>query len=284
MKPTAFLVLAAWLLSTLAVAQTTELSAEYIATPLIEDGRPVRLELLVRKPKAAGPFPTVVFNHGSTGRGDNPELFKRSWSSDAVASYFVERGWMVIFPQRRGRGGSEGRYDEGFEPDRSRYSCEVVHSLPGVERAIQDLDAVMAHVLARSDVEQSRILLAGQSRGGILSIAYAGERPSTFIGVVNFVGGWMGDRCPNAVEINTTAFKRGAKFPRPTLWLYGESDPFYALSHSKNNFGAFVAAGGKGRFESYWVPGQNTGHAVLTHPRLWTEDVTKYLESIALPK
>ncbi len=142
----------------------------------------------------------------------------------------------------------------------------------------------MAHVLARSDVEQSRILLAGQSRGGILSIAYAGERPSTFIGVVNFVGGWMGDRCPNAVEINTTTFKRGAKFPRPTLWLYGESDPFYALSHSKNNFGAFVAAGGKGRFESYWVPGQNTGHAVLTHPHLWTEDVTKYLESIALPK
>jgi hypothetical protein len=24
----------------------------------------------------AGPFPTVVFNHGSTGRGDNPELFR----------------------------------------------------------------------------------------------------------------------------------------------------------------------------------------------------------------
>lgn len=210
MKPAAFLVLAAWLLSALAVAQTTELSAEYIATPLIEDGRPVRLELLVRKPKGVGPFPTVVFNHGSTGRGDNPELFKRSWSSDAVASYFVERGWMVIFPQRRGRGGSEGRYDEGFEPDRSRYSCEVVHSLPGVERAIQDLDAVMAHVLVRSDVEQSRIVLAGQSRGGILSIAYAGERPSTFIGVVNFVGGWMGDRCQNAVEINTTTFKQSS--------------------------------------------------------------------------
>ena len=94
----------------------------------------------------------------------------------------------------------------------------------------------------------------------------------------------MGDRCPEAIQINTSTFKRGAKFPRPTLWLYGESDAFYALSHSRGNFEAFVAAGGKGRFESYWVPGQNTGHAVLTYPRLWTEEVNKYLESVALPR
>ena len=188
---------------------------------------------------------------------------------------------MIIFPQRRGRGASEGKYDEGFEPDRSRYSCEVGHSLPGVDRAVQDLDAVMSHIRARPDVVQNRILLAGQSRGGILSIAYAGERPEAFIGVINFVGGWMGDRCSNAVQINASTFQRGAKFPRPTLWLYGESDPFYALSHSKGNFQAFVSAGGKGRLESYWVPGQNAGHTLLSHPRLWAEEVSRYLDSVA---
>ena len=166
MKRTALLVLGAWLFSALAAAQAPDLVGEYMATPFVEDGKPVRLELLVRKPHGPGPFPTVVFNHGSTGRGDNPDLFKRSWTSAAAANFFVERGWMVIFPQRRGRGGSEGRYDEGFEPDRSRYSCQLGHSLPGVDRAIQDLDVVMAHIRARSDVVQSRILLAGQSRGG----------------------------------------------------------------------------------------------------------------------
>lgn len=280
MSTRAIFILWSCLLSPLAVAQTSGLVAEHIATQLVEDGKPVRLELIVHKPQGAGPFPTVVFNHGSTGRGDNPELFRRSWSSSAAANYFSERGWMVIFPQRRGRGASEGRYDEGFEPDRSRYSCEPAHSLPGVDRAIQDLDAVMAHVRTRPDVVQSRILLAGQSRGGILSIAYAGERPDMFVGVVNFVGGWMGDRCQNAVQINTATFTRGAKFPRPTLWLYGEVDPFYTLSHSKSNFEAFVGAGGKGRFESYWVPGQNAGHTVLMHPRLWTDEVTNYLEAI----
>lgn len=261
-------------------AQAPETGREFINTALVEDGKPIRLELFVLKPPGPGPFPTVVFNHGSTGRGDNPDLFRRSWTSSAVAAYFVDRGWMIIFPQRRGRGASEGRYDEGFEADRSRYSCQPALSLPGVDRAIEDLDAVMTHVRRRSDVVQDKILLAGQSRGGILSVAYAGERPDAFVGVVNFVGGWMGDRCANAVAINTVTFKRGAKFQRPTLWLYGNSDPFYSLSHSKGNFDAFVAAGGKGRFESYWVPGQNAGHTVIAHPALWTDHLSQYLESV----
>lgn len=283
MNRAALSILGIWFLSAFALAQTPGLVGEYIPTPFVEDGKPVRLELLVAKPQGSGPFPTVVFNHGSTGRGDNPDLFKRSWSSAAAATYFVERGWMVVFPQRRGRGASDGRYDEGFEPDRSRYACRLDLSLPGVDRAIQDLDAVMAHIRARPDVERSRILLAGQSRGGILSIAYAGERPDAFVGVINFVGGWMGDRCADAVPINTTTFRRGVRFPRATLWLYGDADPFYSLSHSKGNFEAFVAAGGKGRFESYWVPGQNSGHTVLAYPRLWKEDVSRYLDSVASP-
>ena len=100
------------------------LAQEWIATPFVEAGNPVRLEVLVRKPEGPGPFPAVVFNHGSTGRGNDPSLFTRSWSSVQAADYFVERGWMVLFPQRRGRGASEGRYDEGFTADRSAYACE----------------------------------------------------------------------------------------------------------------------------------------------------------------
>lgn len=268
-----------WLLLASA-ALCTEVTSEFITTSLVEDGKPVRLELLVRKPQGPGPFPTVVFNHGSTGRGNNPELFRRSWSSPTIASYFVEKGWMVIFPQRRGRGASEGRYDEGFELDRSGYSCQTTLSLAGVDRAVEDLDAVMAHVRSRPDVQVKRVLLGGQSRGGILAIAYAGERPEWFIGVVNFVGGWMGDRCANASAINTATFKRGAKFAQPTLWLYGDQDPFYGLAHSKANFEAFLSAGGKGRFESHWVPGQNSGHSVIAHPGLWSGQVTQYIDSL----
>lgn len=259
-----------------------EARSEFITTALMEDGKPVRLELLVQKPEGSGPFPAVVFNHGSTGLGNKPELFRISWSSATLARYFVERGWMVIFPQRRGRGASEGRYDEGFETDRSRYSCKTSLALAGVERAIEDLGAVMAHVKARTDVQRNRILLGGQSRGGILAMAYAGENPDAFIGVINFVGGWVVEHelCPNATEINATTFKRGAKYSRSTLWLYGEQDPFYSLSHSKANFAAFLSAGGTGRFESYRLPDQISGHTLIAYPGLWAGQMTQYLDSL----
>lgn len=264
----------------LAAGQSPDHVSEFIQTSLTEDGKPVRLELLIRKPAGPGPFPAAVFNHGSTGRGDNPDLFRRSWSHAALSHFFVERGWMIVYPQRRGRGRSDGRYDEGFEADRSRYACLPALSMPGVERAIEDLDAVMGHLRTRGDVRMDRVLLGGQSRGGILAIAYAGERPDLFVGVVNFVGGWMGEQCAHAVTINATTFARGAKYPRSTLWLYGDQDPFYSLSHSKGSFAAFIAAGGKGHFESYWVPGQRAGHAVIAHPHLWRDRLTQYLESI----
>lgn len=124
------------------------------------------------------------------------------------------------------------------------------------------------------------MLIGGQSRGGILAIAYAGERPDMFLGAINFVGGWMGDRCSSATTINSTTFRRGAAFKQSTLWLYGDQDPFYSLSHSKSNFEAFVSAGGKGRFESYCVPGQNSGHTVIAHPRLWSDVLNTYIDAI----
>jgi dienelactone hydrolase len=277
------LVIAALCWSVVAIAQSAEPATEFIATRLVEDGKPVRLKLLVYKPAGSGPFPTVVFNHGSTGSGSNPADFVEAWSSPTAAEWFVKRGWLVLFPQRRGRGGSDGRYDEGFEPDRSGYSCDPVHSLPGVDHAMADLDEVMAHVQARPDVANGRLLLAGQSRGGILSIAYAGVHPGDFVGVVNFVGGWMAG-CPGAVQINTTTFKRGAAFPRPTLWLYGESDPYYSIPFSRANFDAFVAAGGKGKFVSYVVPGEDQGHRVQRHPALWSDELDRYLDTVALPR
>lgn len=258
------------------------LRTERVPTPWNENGKAVTLEMVLYRPAVgAPPYPTVVFNHGSTGNGDRPELFPLTWTSSAVARYFTEQGWQVLFPQRRGRGKSGGLYDEGFEPDRSRYSCRPELSLPGVERAVVDLDAVMAHVRTRGDVDQRRLLIGGQSRGGILSVVYAGLRPDTFAGVVNFVGGWLGDRCPGVERVNPVLFRRGAAFGKPMLWLYGEGDPFYSLPHSRANFEAFQAAGGKGTFLELVPPAGVNGHAIQMVPGLWRPALDAYLRQIA---
>ena len=253
---------------------------ERIPTPWAESGKAQTLEMVVYRPLGAGPFPTLVMNHGSTGNGDKPEWFVQTWTNPELARFFVRKGWQVFYPQRRGRGKSDGLYDEGFEANRSRYSCEPALSLPGMERALADLDVVMAHVRTRSDVDATRMLIGGVSRGGILSTVYAGTRPSPFLGVINFVGGWVGDQCPRAEEVNTVSFKRGAAFAKPVLWLYGDKDPYYSLRHSRMNLDAFTAAGGKGRFVSYAPPTGQNGHAIYAFPGLWQSDLDGYLAQV----
>ena len=153
-----------------------------------------RLEIVAAKPQHRGPYPTIIFNHGSTGQGRNKALYSRTCCPAVVGSYFVERGWMILFPQRRGRGKSGGRYGEGLAPDGPGYSCDVELALAGFERAVEDVDAVMRHVRERPDADQNQLVIGGVSRGGILSIAYAGMRQAIFRGAINFNGGWLGQK------------------------------------------------------------------------------------------
>jgi dienelactone hydrolase len=254
---------------------------ERVPTGMVEQGEQITLEMVTFKPPGgSGPFPTVVFNHGSTGFGNDPSLFTSTTTSPALAKYFNDRGWMVVFPQRRGRGKSGGLYDEGFQPDRSGYSGDPRYALPGVEHALRDVEWVIDHLLARDDVDRDRLLIGGQSRGGFIALGSAGERRGLFRGVINFVGGWVGDQGPASGLINRAIAVRGAAFPGPTLWLYAENDPFYTTAHSRGNFEAFVAAGGRGEFHLLeTLPGQN-GHLILPFSDLWGPIVDDLLKRV----
>ena len=264
-----------------AVIPWTRGKSELLRTALIEDGKPVDLEVVIFRPNGAGPFPLAMFNHGSTGNGTKPALFTETLFDVGLADFLNDRGWIVAFPQRRGRGKSGGLYDEGFSADRRQgYTCDFDTSLLGAERALDDIAAAMVALKQRPDVAPSRVLIGGQSRGGILSVAYAGMHPDQIFGVINFVGGWMGTGCDTASRINGTLFERGAHFDRPTLWLYGHHDPFYDIEHSRNNFALFQGAGGHGTFLEFDVPG-GYGHFVLGAPELWEGPVAEYLSSLA---
>jgi dienelactone hydrolase len=249
-------------------------------TPFVEDGAPVELQVLLFKPEGEGPFPTLMFNHGSTGDGSDPSLFTRPYTAEALGQYFVARGWLVAFPQRRGRGTSDGLYDEGFNADRTAYSCEAELSLPGADRALDDLDAAVDWLRQRADVDTTRMVVGGTSRGGILSLAHAARRPDVYLGALNFVGGWLGEGCGDYAEVNRTLFEAGASYPLETAWLYAENDSFYSLTHSRANHSAFIAAGGQGAFRVYRRAGSLNGHFLVNDPLLWGADVEAYLEAL----
>jgi len=263
-----------------AVVDWTRGKSEFLQTDLIEGGKPIRLEVMIFKPSGAGPFPLAVINHGSTGKGDNPALFTETWFDVGLADFLNERGWMAAFPQRRGRGKSDGLYDEGFSAERAKgYTCDPERSLAGADRGLRDIAAAIAALQRRPDIAPARILIGGQSRGGVLSVAYSGAHPEQILGVINFVGGWVGDSCTTAKLISKTLFERGARFDEPMLWLYGRRDPFYSGSHSRENFAAFQKAGGQGTFLEFDLPGGN-GHYLIGQPPLWSAAAGNYLDSL----
>jgi hypothetical protein len=88
-------------------------------TPFVEGGEPVELEVVLFKPLEGERFPLLVVNHGSTGNGSDPSLFDDTFTHKPTTLHFVEQGWMVAYPQRRGRGQSDGLYDEGFTRNRT---------------------------------------------------------------------------------------------------------------------------------------------------------------------
>jgi len=254
---------------------------ERLQTGLMENGKPIELETILFKPAGGGPFPLAVVNHGSTGSGDDPSIFTSTWTKPWLANVLTERGWMVAFVQRRGRGQSDGLYDEGFDEDRNLgYTCDAEISLAGADRAIEDVAAAIEVLRNRSDINSDPILMAGVSRGGALSIAYSGRYPKQIKGVINYVGGWMGDGCSNAEKINQTLFKSGAAFPGKSIWLYGEDDVFYSMSHSRKNFEAFSESGGQGSFHQLTVGGENNGHWLISVPPLWESLVANYLDEL----
>ncbi len=232
----------------------------------------IKLEATLYKPTGDGPFPLVIFNHGSTGTGVIPlDKTDNPWGFGAN---LVKKGMALLIPMRRGRGKSEGHYREPYE-------CTLHQSHLGIRYASESLDAVYDFLKTQPWVDTEKIILSGNSRGGILSVVYAAERSGAAIGVVNFVGGWMSDDCSSqaGVDINATLFaEAGKKAKVPHLFLYATRDSYYSISSVNNYADTFRQAGGIVDLKLYDMDVGASGHSLFyQHWRKWNRDLDAFL-------
>src|SRR3954469_5854669 len=141
----------------------------------------------VLRPEARGPFVPITLTHGVS-----PSARERAReSSDLLinaAAVFARRGYVVVMPLRRGFGTTGG--DMAEDPG----SC----SNPDYQRAEANAaeDVMVAYNYARTlpYVDGNRMILAGQSAGGMVSIFTAGTRaPEGLVAVLSSAGGRGGD-------------------------------------------------------------------------------------------
>ena len=129
------------------------------------------LEGYIFKPEGHGPFPVVVWNHGSEPRPGAGGQF------DGIARVFVPRGFVVFAPTRRGHDESDGAY---ITNERARVVAtggqRAGDSLVARRLPTEQLDDQLAGIawLERVPfVDTTRIVVAGCSFGGVQALLAA---------------------------------------------------------------------------------------------------------------
>ncbi len=219
-----------------------------------------------------GPAPWAVLNHGSSD-GVDP---RTPITMEGEARWLRDKGYAVLVPMRRGRGSSDGSYGE-------INCCDLESHLPrdcstGLAEAVEDLRAAIAFGSRQPDVQAGPVLLAGQSRGGFLSIVYAGLHPADVSGVISFVGGWTADWCNGAFNTRTLA-AAGSRACPPQLWLHGDNDSYYSANHIRDNHVAFTQTGGRAALHVLADVPCN-GHRLAAFPDRWTSLAASYLQDL----
>ena len=238
---------------------------------------PLSLEATLFRPDGAGPFPLLVLSHG-TPRDAQQRLERQRF--EVQSWIFVQMGFAVIIPMRRGYGHSEGSYaEEEGECERARYYEAGMASA-------SDLLATVRFMQAQPYIDGRQIVLAGHSSGGFASLALASLGFPGLLGVINFSGG-RGSKadqiCDPAALID--AFARFGRTCRvPTLWIYSENDTYFPAPLVQQLYQAFVSAGGSAQLVKV-RPFLAEGHFFFSDVRgldLWPETVRSFIKRLGI--
>ena len=256
-----------------------------------EDKGTIRLVTYVWRPLQNDRHEVLLFSHGSTGGfATAPAEPFGSFPNPQAVRYFVARGYTVVAPSRRGRNESTGHYVE--ECSVAAGDCASSEVTARGERALReallDTYAVIDQlILGRLVPHGGKILAVGQSRGGFLSLMLASNRPELVKGVVNFAGGWFGanDQTPPAerqkrIDEEIANLARAAKRAgMPTIWIYAVRDPWNREGMPQEFVRAWRDAGGLAEFVYVTEHALENGHAILTVPALWAQQVDAFLKT-----
>jgi carboxymethylenebutenolidase len=252
-------------------AQRATLHAEKIAFP--SDGK--TLHGYLYKPDGPGPFPVLLFNHGSAAAEINTQAF------EAIAPVFLQHGWAFFAPYRRGQGLSvdAGPYimDE-IKAAKTRggkaAAAETMIRLLAADH-LADQMAALAWLKQQAFVQTHAIAAMGNSFGGIETVL--GAREGGYCAAVDAAGGaesW--DDAPGLHQLMIRAAQDAAT---PIMFFQAENDFSTEPSHALHD--ARTAAGKISEIRIYPAFGTSSreGHAFpYRGVNVWKDDVLRFID------
>ena len=229
---------------------------------------------LLWKPDGPGPFPAVLYNHGS---GPQSDLTRPA----RIGPAFARHGYVVLYLFRRGAGLSA---DQGTDSEELMNRAMAESGQAGrnavqlrlLDAELNDVQSGLVFLRARSDVDTSRVAVVGFSFGGQLTLLAAerdaGVRAAVVFGVA--AGSWDGS--PKLRERLLSAVRRTSA---PIFFISAAND--YSVSAGRALAAEMARAGRSHALKLYPAVGSTPkeGHDFI-HQRVsaWELDVFPFLD------
>lgn len=245
--------------------------AEVVSFPSGE----LTLHGVLYKPEGAGPFPAVVYNHGSAPGMLSKEAF------ETLGPVFAKHGWVFFGPYRRGQGlsASAGPYI-GDEIAAATKKGGITAGAATMVRLLEtdhlnDQLAALAWLRSQSFVKPDRIAVAGNSFGGIEAVLGA-ERVS-YCAAVDSSGAAQSWAQASELQALMTRAVRNSR--APIFFFQAEND--YDLSPSRTLSAAMKDVGKEFEIKIYPPFGNSVqeGHTFgYFGSSVWADDVFRFLD------
>lgn len=247
------------------------------------DGSQRLLYTRVCRPAGDAPARVAVLNHGT---GLTRAILQPQACSDEAPAWFLDRGYVVVMPIRRGYGATGGP-DSAFAavgPNGFRKCDDLEPGIMATEAA-RDIAAAVDYATALPGARPDGAVVLGVSTGGYTVIGL-NSRPNPKVaaivnvsgGIGGAIGGAIGQVC-HADRMVRDAGRLGATAGIPMLWLYARNDFFFSPDLGRAMHAAYTAAGGKAEFVETRVFGYD-GHALFVGTggsTVWGPPLEQYL-------
>jgi dienelactone hydrolase len=233
---------------------------------------PVRLETTIFRPPGTGPHPVVMINHGKS-KGD--PAYQRRSRYLVVVRQFLQRGYAVAIPMRQGFSNSTGYYKQT--------ACNFARN--GLGQA-EDVRHVLDYLGEQSDLDTSRVVIMGQSHGGLTTLALGSLGLPSVVGLVNFAGGLRNNDCTSwGSQLAGYVATYAPTTTVPSLWFYGDNDSVFPTEVWKAMYAQYQKAGGNARLVAFGKFGRDA-HAMFGGRKglpIWLPEVTRFFDQLGLP-